>query len=79
MELSYFVILLVLLGCMAATVPVFMCLFFTSVMGFILFTDLPVLLLAQSLFRSMDKFALVVVLYFILCGNIMTPMIGSIA
>lgn len=72
MELSYFVILLVLLGCMAATVPVFMCLFFTSVMGFILFTDLPVLLLAQSLFRSMDKFALVVVLYFILCGNIMT-------
>ena len=72
MELSYFVILLVLLGCMAATVPVFMCLFFTSVMGFVLFTDLPVLLLAQSLFRSMDKFALVVVLYFILCGNIMT-------
>ncbi len=72
MELSYFVVLLVLLGCMAATVPVFMCLFFTSVMGFILFTDLPVLLLAQSLFRSMDKFALVVVLYFILCGNIMT-------
>ena len=72
MELSYFVILLVLLGCMASTVPVFMCLFFTSVMGFVLFTDLPVLLLAQSLFRSMDKFALVVVLYFILCGNIMT-------
>ncbi len=72
MELSYFVILLILLGCMAATVPVFMCLFFTSVMGFVLFTDLPVLALAQSLFRSMDKFALVVVLYFILCGNIMT-------
>ena len=72
MELSYLVILFVLLGCMAATVPVFMCLFFTSVMGFVLFTDLPVLLLAQSLFRSMDKFALVVVLYFILCGNIMT-------
>ena len=72
MEISYFVILLILLGCMAATVPVFMCLFFTSVMGFVLFTDLPVLLLAQSLFRSMDKFALVVVLYFILCGNIMT-------
>jgi len=72
MELSYFVILLVLLGCMAATVPVFMCLFFTSVMGFVLFTDLPLLVLAQSLFRSMDKFALVVVLYFILCGNIMT-------
>jgi C4-dicarboxylate transporter DctM subunit len=46
------------------------------VLGFIFFTDLPLLLLAQSLFRSMDNFALVVVLFFILCGNIMTA--GSI-
>ncbi|HEN21203.1 MAG TPA: TRAP transporter large permease subunit, partial [Desulfobacteraceae bacterium] len=72
MELSHLIILLILLGCMATMVPVFMCLFFTAVVGFMLFTDLPVLLLAQSLFRSMDNFALVVVLYFILCGNIMT-------
>lgn len=68
--------MLILLGCMAAMVPVFMCLFFTAVLGFLLFTDLPILLLAQTIFRSMDKFALVVVLYFILCGNIMTA--GSI-
>ena len=68
--------MLILLGCMAAMVPVFMCLFFTAVLGFLLFTDLPILLLAQSIFRSMDNFALVVVLYFILCGNIMTA--GSI-
>ena len=76
MESSYLIITLVLLGCMAATVPVFMCLFFTAVVGFLLFTDLPLLVLAQTLFRSMDNFALVVVLYFILCGNIMTA--GSI-
>jgi C4-dicarboxylate transporter DctM subunit len=49
-----------------------MCLFFTAVLGFVLFTDLPLLLLAQTLFRSLDNFALVVVLFFILCGNIMT-------
>ncbi|MBN2123196.1 MAG: TRAP transporter large permease [Deltaproteobacteria bacterium] len=72
METSHFIILLILLGSMAALVPVFMCLFFTAVLGFMLYTDLPLLLLAQSLFRSMDNFALVVVLYFILCGNIMT-------
>ncbi|MBN1834006.1 MAG: TRAP transporter large permease [Deltaproteobacteria bacterium] len=72
MELSHLIIMLILIGCMAALVPVFMCLFFTAVLGFLLYTDLPLLLLAQSLFRSMDKFALVVVLYFILCGNIMT-------
>jgi tripartite ATP-independent transporter DctM subunit len=68
--------MLILLGCMATYVPVFMCLFFTAALGFIFFTDLPLLLLAQSIFRSMDNFALVVVLFFILCGNIMTA--GSI-
>jgi len=76
MEISHVVILAILLGCMATYIPVFMCLFFTSVLGFLFFTDLPILLLAQILFRSMDNFALVVVLFFILCGNIMTA--GSI-
>ncbi len=76
METSDVIILSILLGCMATYIPVFMCLFFTAALGFILFTDLPLLLLAQTLFRSMDNFALVVVLFFILCGNIMTA--GSI-
>jgi len=72
MESSHIIIILILLGCMATYIPVFMCLFFTAVLGFLLFTDLPLMLLAQTLFRSMDNFALVVVLFFILCGNIMT-------
>ena len=76
MHVSDIIILLILLGCMASYVPVFMCLFFTATLGFLLFTDLPLLLLYQTLFRSMDNFALVVVLFFILCGNIMTA--GSI-
>ena len=57
---------------MAAYVPVFMCLFFTAVLGFVFFAGPPLLMLVQSLFRSMDNFALVVVLFFILCGNVMT-------
>ncbi|WP_419661551.1 DctM4: C4-TRAP dicarboxylate transport system permease [Desulfosarcina variabilis str. Montpellier] len=76
MQLSDVVIMLILIGCMATYVPVFMCLFFTAVLGFVIFTDLPLLLLFQTIFRSMDNFALVVVLFFILCGNIMTA--GSI-
>ena len=76
METSDLILMSILLGCMAAYLPVFMCLFFTAVLGFLLFTDLPLLLLAQTIFRSMDNFALVVVLFFILCGNIMTA--GSI-
>ncbi|MFH1137909.1 MAG: TRAP transporter large permease [Pseudomonadota bacterium] len=76
MKIEFLVVMLVLLGCMATTVPVFMALFFTSLVGFAVFADLPVLMLAQTLFRSMDNFALVVVLFFVLCGNIMTA--GSI-
>ncbi len=76
MEWTYIVPLLLLLGMMAGYVPVFMCLFFTSVISMWIFTDIPMLLLIQTVFRSLDNFALVVVLFFILCGNIMTA--GSI-
>jgi C4-dicarboxylate transporter DctM subunit len=64
--------LLILLGCMAAYVPVAFCLFFTALLGFWIFTSMPLMLVTQTLFRSLDNFALVVVLFFILCGNIMT-------
>jgi C4-dicarboxylate transporter DctM subunit len=77
MEFSVIAILLLLLGAMATYVPVYMSLFFTGVLGFILFAPEPqTLMLAQSFFKSMDNFSLVVVLFFILCGNIMTA--GSI-
>jgi C4-dicarboxylate transporter DctM subunit len=76
MEWSYLVPVLILLGAMAAYLPVFMCLFYASLLCVLAFTDYPIILLVQSIFRSMDNFALVVVLFFILCGNIMTT--GSI-
>jgi C4-dicarboxylate transporter DctM subunit len=72
MEISYLVILILLLGSMAATVPVFLCLFFTSFIGFLLFTPVPPIFVASAFYLSMDKFPLVVVLFFVLCGNIMT-------
>ena len=72
MESSDLIILCILLGCMVSYVPVFLCLFFTATIGFVFFLDMPLALLAQTLFRSLDKFGLVVVLFFILCGNIMS-------
>ena len=76
MEHSYLIIVFLLLGMMATTVPVFMSLFFAGVLGIFFFSNYPMMLVVQAFFRSMDKFALVVVLFFILCGNIMTA--GSI-
>ena len=72
MEISDLIILCILLGCMATYVPVFLSLFFTTAIGFMFFADMPLILLAQTLFRSLDNFSLVVVLFFILCGNIMS-------
>ncbi len=76
MNSTYLIVAACLIGCLGATVPVFMSLFFTGILGFVYFTDMPIMMLAQTMFRSMDNFALVVVLFFILCGNIMTT--GSI-
>jgi len=76
MEANSLLILAVLLGCMAATVPVFMALFFTGLVGLTYVVGIDPQIVIEVLYRSMDKFALIVILFFVLCGNIMTT--GSI-
>ncbi len=76
MEQSYILIFALLLGCLASTVPVFMALFFTGTVGLVYGVGIDPQIVIEVLYRSMDKFALVVVVFFILCGNIMTT--GSI-
>jgi C4-dicarboxylate transporter DctM subunit len=72
MENSYLVIFALLLGALASTVPVFMALFFTGTIGLVFLLGIDPQIVIEVLYRSMDKFALVVVLFFVLCGNIMT-------
>ncbi|TKB28183.1 TRAP transporter large permease [Desulfopila sp. IMCC35006] len=76
MHNSYLLIFALLLGCLASTVPVFMCLFFTGTIGLVYLVGIDPQIVVEVLYRSMDKFALVVVMFFVLCGNIMTT--GSI-
>ncbi len=76
MHNSYLMIFALLLGCLASTVPVFMCLFFTGTIGLVYLVGIDPQIVIEVLYRSMDKFALVVVMFFVLCGNIMTT--GSI-
>ncbi len=72
MHLNDLIILCILLGFLATYIPVFLSLFLTAAFGFMFFLDMPLALMAQTLFRSLDNFSLVVVLFFILCGNIMS-------
>ena len=70
------------MGMLALTVPVYLSLAVTGLLGMAVLADKAMpfdtqsLQLLDSFFKSMDKFPLVVVLFFILCGNIMTS--GSI-
>ena len=72
METNYLIILALLLSLMATTVPVFMSLFITGAVGLVFMLGIDPQIVIEVLYRSMDKFALIVVLFFILCGNIMT-------
>ena len=76
MDSQYLIVLAILLGALVATVPVFVALFFTGAAGLAWFVGIDPLIVVEVLYRSMDKFALIVVLFFVLCGNIMTT--GSI-
>jgi C4-dicarboxylate transporter DctM subunit len=72
MDNSYLLIFALLLGCLASTIPVFIALFFTGTIGLVYLVGIDPQIVIEVLYRSMDKFALVVVMFFILCGNIMT-------
>ncbi|PLX81791.1 MAG: C4-dicarboxylate ABC transporter permease [Desulfuromonas sp.] len=76
MDTNSLIILGLLIGLLASTVPVFMALFFTGMVGLVWGIGIDPQIVVEVLYRSMDKFALVVVLFFVLCGNIMTT--GSI-
>ncbi len=57
-------------------VPVFLSLLLTGIIGLVFAAGIDPRIIVEVMYRSMDNFALVVVLFFILCGNIMTT--GSI-
>ena len=76
MDTNYLIIIALLIGCLASTIPVFMALFFTGMVGLVWIAGIDAQICVEVLYRSMDKFALIVVLFFVLCGNIMTT--GSI-
>ena len=76
MDNSYLLVFALLLGALATTIPVFMALFFTGMVGLVVLVGIDPQIVIEVLYRSMDKFAVVVVMFFVLCGNIMTT--GSI-
>jgi C4-dicarboxylate transporter DctM subunit len=76
MESYALLTVLLLLGMLFSMVPVFLSLLLTGLIGLVFAAGIDPKVIIEVMYRSMDNFALVVVLFFILCGNIMTT--GSI-
>ena len=68
MASAIFTVFLVLL---ALSVPVAIAIGIASVVGVYFFSNMPMLVVAQQLFTSIDKFPLVAIPFFILSGNLM--------
>jgi tripartite ATP-independent transporter DctM subunit len=82
MDKSILYVVFLFFGALGLTVPVYMALFFAGFVGLVFFAqtympfDIQAMFLLDAFYKSMDNFSLVVVLFFVLCGNIMTA--GSI-
>ncbi len=82
MDNSILYVILLFLGALGITIPVFLSLFIAGIIGMAFFAEtvMPLeiqsMLLLEGFYKSMDNFSLVAVLFFVLCGNIMTA--GSI-
>jgi tripartite ATP-independent transporter DctM subunit len=59
------------------TVPIGFPLFLAAVAGFAYFTDIPLIMMGQSMFLKLDKFSLLSIMFFVLSGNLMSH--GAIA
>ena len=64
-------ILITMLVLFALSVPIAVSIGLASVVGIAGFTNLPLLLVAQQIFVSLDKFPLAAIPFFILAGNLM--------
>lgn len=75
-------VILIFFAALGLTIPVYMSLFIAGVVGMTYFAvtqmefGTQAMFLLDSFYKAMDNFSLVVVLFFVLCGNIMTA--GSI-
>ncbi len=72
MDGSEYLIFSLLLAMLFSSMPVFLSLLLTGLVGLVMVAGIDSRIIIEVMYRSIDKFALVVVLFFILCGNIMT-------
>ncbi len=65
------VILAILLGLLFFRIPVYISLFLTGILGLVIFTDLELVFVAQTLVKKLENFSLLCIPFFLLLGSVM--------
>ena len=65
------IMLLILFGLLMLRIPIYICLYFTGVLGLWLFTSMDLTFVAQTMLRKLDNFSLICIPFFIFMGSVM--------
>ena len=64
-------VLLLLLFLIFMRIPIFLCLFLTGFISFMIFSPIPMAVIGQILIKKLDNYSLIAIPFFIFLGNIM--------
>jgi C4-dicarboxylate transporter DctM subunit len=65
------IMLLILFGLLMLRIPIYICLYFTGVLGLWLFTSMDLTFVAQTMLQKLDNFSLICIPFFIFMGSVM--------
>ena len=65
------IVLAILLGFLFLRIPVYISLFLSGVLGLVIFTDLELVFVAQTMVKKLENFSLLCVPFFLLLGSVM--------
>ncbi|WP_054688880.1 TRAP transporter large permease subunit [Desulfosarcina cetonica] len=65
------IMLAILFGLLLLRIPIYICLYFTGVLGLLIFTDMEFIFVAQTVLQKIDNFSLICIPFFIFMGSVM--------
>jgi C4-dicarboxylate transporter, DctM subunit len=65
------IMLLILFGLLMLRIPIYICLYFTGVLGLWFFTSMDLTFIAQTMLQKLDNFSLICIPFFIFMGSVM--------
>ncbi|WP_419662127.1 DctM6: C4-TRAP dicarboxylate transport system permease [Desulfosarcina variabilis str. Montpellier] len=65
------IMILILFALLMLRIPIYICLYFTGVLGLFMFTSMDLTFVAQTMLKKLDNFSLICIPFFIFMGSVM--------